>query len=192
MIQRDDPRQCNNPNTAETRWIVGGNMLCQVHLIAFCKYSFAKIQSKYLTYYYRPCFVLCSIMCCTQSDNGNMNKKWWVKDETITDNHQLYSNINVKYLRASFDMNMTPEQSARLVCVEYWSWIVSSVQLFNFFLKRSKLFSTIMSMSSVGCMLFHTSSKSSKKAPWKSLPSSSAAARRHNSATTIHFFAHRV
>jgi hypothetical protein len=38
-ILRDDPRQRNNPNNAETRWNVGGNMLHQACLPAFSLYS---------------------------------------------------------------------------------------------------------------------------------------------------------
>jgi hypothetical protein len=38
-IPRDDPRQRNNPNKAETRWNVGGNMLCQACLPASSLYS---------------------------------------------------------------------------------------------------------------------------------------------------------
>ena len=39
QIPRDDPRQRNNPNNAETRRNVGGNMLCQARLPAFSLYS---------------------------------------------------------------------------------------------------------------------------------------------------------
>jgi hypothetical protein len=38
-IPRDDPRQRNNSNNAETRQNVGGNMLCQACLSAFSLYS---------------------------------------------------------------------------------------------------------------------------------------------------------
>ena len=38
-IPRDDSRQRNNPNNAETRRNVGGNMSCQVRLPAFSLYS---------------------------------------------------------------------------------------------------------------------------------------------------------
>ncbi len=50
-IPRDDPRQHNNPNNAETRRNVGGNMLCQAHLPpAFSLYSQTDSQSKHLDY----------------------------------------------------------------------------------------------------------------------------------------------
>jgi hypothetical protein len=39
QIPRDDPRQRNNPDNAEMRWNVGGNMLCQARLPAFSLYS---------------------------------------------------------------------------------------------------------------------------------------------------------
>jgi hypothetical protein len=39
QIPRDDPRQRINPNNAETRRNVGGNMICQARLPAFSLYS---------------------------------------------------------------------------------------------------------------------------------------------------------
>jgi hypothetical protein len=39
QIPRDDPRQRNNPNNAETRRNVDGNMLRQARLPAFSLYS---------------------------------------------------------------------------------------------------------------------------------------------------------